>query len=102
MSDSTYREITLRDGRALAYAEYGSPSGQPIIYCHGTPSSRVEGGLIVDNQTATDLGLRFIVPDRPGMGFSDYVAGRKIVDWPNDVSTVSVLDGDSARGGQVW
>jgi pimeloyl-ACP methyl ester carboxylesterase len=89
MSDSTHREIRLRDGRALAYAEYGSPSGQPIIYCHGTPSSRVEGGLIVDNETAAGLGLRFIVPDRPGMGYSDYAAGRKIVDWPNDVVELS-------------
>ena len=89
MSESTHREIRLRDGRALAYAEYGSPSGQPIIYCHGTPSSRVEGDLIVDDEAATGLGLRFIVPDRPGMGYSDYVGGRKIVDWPNDVVELS-------------
>jgi pimeloyl-ACP methyl ester carboxylesterase len=89
MSDSTCREVRLGDGRVLAYAEYGSPSGQPIIYCHGTPSSRVEGDLIVDNSTATALGLRFIVPDRPGMGHSHYVTGRTIVDWPNDVVELS-------------
>ena len=84
MSDSTCREIRLRDGRALAYAEYGDAAGQPIIYCHGTPSSRVEGDLIVNSHLATDLGLRFVVPDRPGMGCSDYVAARKITDWPSD------------------
>jgi pimeloyl-ACP methyl ester carboxylesterase len=85
MSDATYREVALNGGRVLAYAEYGSLSGQPIIYCHGTPSARVEGELIIDGAAASTLGLRFIVPDRPGMGRSDYVPGRKIVDWPNDV-----------------
>ena len=85
MSDSTHREIRLRDGRALAYAEHGSPSGQPIIHCHGVPSSRVEGDLIFNGATAATLGLRLIVPDRPGMGYSDDKPGRKITDWPNDV-----------------
>ena len=47
MSRSGYRGVQLRDGRTLAYAEHGSPSGLPIIYCHGVPSSRVEGDLII-------------------------------------------------------
>src|SRR6185503_12550356 len=79
------REIKLRDGRTLAYAEYGSPRGQPIIHCHGTPSSRVEGELTFSGTTAAELGVRIIVPDRPGMGRSDFQPGRRIVDWPNDV-----------------
>ena len=85
MPNSSHREVTLRDGRTLAYAEYGSPSGQPIIHCHGVPSSRVEGDLIVNATTAAALGLRVIVPDRPGMGRSGYQPGRRIVDWPDDV-----------------
>jgi pimeloyl-ACP methyl ester carboxylesterase len=85
MSDSTHSEVRLRDGRALAYVEHGSPSGQPIIHCHGVPSSRVEGDLIFDSATAAALDLRVIVPDRPGMGYSDFKPGRRIVDWPNDV-----------------
>jgi pimeloyl-ACP methyl ester carboxylesterase len=80
-----YREIRLRDGRVLAYAEYGTPSGQPIIHCHGTPSSRVEGNLTFNGNVAAQLGLRIIVPDRPGMGRSDFQPGRRIVDWPDDV-----------------
>ena len=83
----------MRDGRALAYAEYGSPAGQPIIYCHGVPSSRVEGDLMVNAATAAVLGLRVIVPDRPGMGRSDYQPGRRIVDWPDDVrDLIKALD----------
>jgi pimeloyl-ACP methyl ester carboxylesterase len=85
ISNSTCREIRLRDGRTLAYAEYGSPAGKPIIHCHGAPSARVEGDLIIDGAMAAALGLRVIVPDRPGMGRSDYLSGRRIVDWPNDV-----------------
>ena len=85
MTNSEYREIRLRDGRALAYAEYGSPRGLPIIHCHGTPSSRVEGDLMFSGTVATELGVRIIVPDRPGMGRSDFQPGRRIVDWPNDV-----------------
>src|SRR5206468_2751202 len=85
MTNSEYREIRLRDGRSLAYAEYGSARGLPIIHCHGTPSSRVEGDLTFSGTVATELGVRIIVPDRPGMGRSDFQPGRRIVDWPDDV-----------------
>ena len=85
MSNSDYREIRLRDGRALAYVECGSPRGLPIVHCHGTPSSRVEVDLIFNAAVAAELDVRIIVPDRPGMGRSDFQPGRRIVDWPNDV-----------------
>jgi pimeloyl-ACP methyl ester carboxylesterase len=85
MTTSAHREIRLRDGRILAFVEYGAQSGQPIIYCHGVPSSRVEGNLIVNNAMATALGLRVIVPDRPGVGRSQQQTNRRIMDWPNDV-----------------
>ena len=82
---AAHREVTLRDGRTLAFSEYGSPSGRPIFYCHGAPSSRVEGDLIINGTTASALGLRVIVPDRPGIGRSQPQAGRRIIDWPDDV-----------------
>jgi pimeloyl-ACP methyl ester carboxylesterase len=86
----------LRDGRTLAYAEYGSPKGLPIIHCHGTPSSRVEGDLTFSGTLAAELGVRIIVPDRPGMGRSDFQPERRIVDWPNDVlDLAAALDLDT-------
>jgi pimeloyl-ACP methyl ester carboxylesterase len=85
MSIPPYREIKLRDGRSLAYSEYGSPTGKPIIYCHGAPSSRVEGDLMVSATTAAALGVRVIIPDRPGIGRSGFQPGRRIIDWPGDV-----------------
>ena len=85
MTHSAWREVKLRDGRTLAFNEYGSPVGRPIIHCHGAPSSRVEGDLIFDGATAAALDLRIIVPDRPGMGRSDFLQRRKVMDWPSDV-----------------
>jgi pimeloyl-ACP methyl ester carboxylesterase len=84
MSTDGYREIRLRDGRRLAYVEYGDAAGQPIVWCHGSPSSRAEGSLVLQSH-ALASGLRVIMPDRPGMGQSDFQRGRQIIDWPRDV-----------------
>lgn len=93
MPDTEDREITLGDGRRLAYAEYGSASGRPVVYCHGSPSARVEGNLIIDRGIADALGLRVIVPDRPGMGRSDFQPGRRIAGWPDDVQALGTALG---------
>ena len=34
--------LHLADGRELGYAEYGAPDGQPVLYCHGFPTCRLE------------------------------------------------------------
>jgi len=34
--------ITLKDGRKLGYAEFGTPEGMPIFVFHGHGSSRLE------------------------------------------------------------
>ena len=82
-SHSDPSEIRLRDGRILAFAEYGSPRGKPVIYCHGAPSSRFEAQL--DMAATAALDVRVIAPDRPGMGRSDFQPGRQVVDWPSDI-----------------
>ena len=33
---STSKQIRLNDGRSLAYAEFGSPQGRPLMFFHGT------------------------------------------------------------------
>jgi len=85
VTEPDHQCITLRDGRTLAYAEYGDPKGEPVIYCHGTPSSRAEAELTIRHTLTADTGLRVIIPDRPGMGLSDFQPDRRIVDWPGDV-----------------
>jgi pimeloyl-ACP methyl ester carboxylesterase len=82
--DSGGQTIGLRDGRRLGYAEWGDPSGQPLLYYHGWPSSQVEGRLA--DQAAKASGVRLIAPDRPGMGLSDFQPRRRMVDWPDDVA----------------
>ncbi len=76
-------EIRLRDGRRLAYAEYGDPQGKPIFFFHGTPGSRLFHHP--DNSVAVSAGTRIIAIDRPGFGRSDFKPGRTLLDWPSDV-----------------
>jgi pimeloyl-ACP methyl ester carboxylesterase len=79
--------IRLRDGRRLAFAEWGDPGGRPVIHHHGTPGSRLE------HEGATDVyraaGVRVITPDRPGYGLSDPLPGRTLLDWPADVAELA-------------
>jgi pimeloyl-ACP methyl ester carboxylesterase len=74
--------IRLRDGRTLGYAEYGDPSGVPVLFFHGTPGSRL---MAVPDWDDSSLGLRIVVPDRPGIGLSDQNRDRTILNWADDV-----------------
>jgi pimeloyl-ACP methyl ester carboxylesterase len=60
--------ITLKDGRKLGYAEYGVPTGFPVLGFHGTPGSRLMM-KVVENAALVN-GVRLIAPDRPGYGLS--------------------------------
>jgi pimeloyl-ACP methyl ester carboxylesterase len=83
--------IRLRDGRGLGYAEWGDRDGSPLLYFHGWPGSRLEGRL--GDEAARANGVRLIAVDRPGMGLSDYQAGRTILDWPDDVAELATALG---------
>jgi pimeloyl-ACP methyl ester carboxylesterase len=76
--------LTLRDGRRLGYAHYGEPDGEPIMYFHGHPGSRLEARLA--HAAAAAAGFRVIALDRPGYGLSDFLPGRAITGWPADVA----------------
>jgi pimeloyl-ACP methyl ester carboxylesterase len=82
---SADRTVRLSDGRSLAFREYGGAAAATILYCHGVPSSRAEGDLVLDAAAVSRLGLRIVVPDRPGVGDSDPKPGRRITDWADDV-----------------
>src|SRR5690242_9051910 len=75
------------DGRRLAYAEHGDPSGQPVLMFHGSPGSRVQSHP--DVSIARELGLRVLTVDRPGYGLSDRHPGRALLDWPADVEALA-------------
>ena len=84
----TDQTIKLVDGRALGYAEFGDPSGIPVLFFHGFPASRLEG--IALDAPAQAVGVRLIAPDRPGFGLSDPKRGRSFSGWPDDVVQLAV------------
>ena len=81
--NATPCQIRLRDGRILSYAEFGLPSGRPVFFFTGLPGSRLLRHP--DDSIANKCNARLIAPDRPGMGFSDFQPGRRLLDWPADI-----------------
>ncbi|KAI0429556.1 Alpha/Beta hydrolase protein [Xylaria sp. FL1042] len=79
--------LRLADGRTLGFAEYGSPTGKPIFFFHGFPSSRLEAGGILKLANREDI--RIIAPDRPGFGLSTFNPVHRITDWPDDVRALA-------------
>ncbi len=77
------RQMTLPDGRKLAWVEYGDPGGDPLFAFHGTPGAR--NMIRVIDAVARDHEVRIIAPDRPGFGRSDFLPDRTLLDWPDDV-----------------
>ena len=71
----------------MGYAEFGRPGGQPLLLCHGFPSSRLVGGLV--DAEARALGVRVIAPDRPGHGLSDFKRRRRVAQWAPDVAALA-------------
>lgn len=78
------KHFILEDGRGLAYAEYGPEGGFPILYCHGSQSSRFE--MHYDWSFAEKHHLRIINIDRPGHGESDYNKKGTIESFAADVN----------------
>ena len=79
--------LRLRDGRHLSYHIAGPDDGLPLLIFHGWGGSRLTSHPEVSHATA--LGIRLITVDRPGVGFSDQLPGRTILDWPSDISTLA-------------
>jgi len=75
--------VHLNDGAVVEFQEYGDPTGTPVLFCHGWPSSRTMAQLA--DEPARSLGLRIISPDRPGICGSSMQLDRKLSDWPRVV-----------------
>lgn len=75
--------IELSDNRHLCYAEYGDHNGFPVVYFHGSQSSRLE--MHYDLTFAIDNSIRIITIDRPGHGMSHFNNKGSIMHFANDV-----------------
>ncbi|MCV2490757.1 alpha/beta hydrolase [Geodermatophilus sp. YIM 151500] len=72
--------VTLDDGTRLGYTEVGAPDGAPVLFFHGTPGSRLDVTVGLE-EDAHRLGLRLVAADRPGCGESPFV-GYRVRDCP--------------------
>lgn len=95
--EPTVRSVRSDDG-TLSYAEYGDPEGVPVCFLHGTPGSRLLGGLF--DGPARAAGVRILAPDRPGYGRSTPYPTRTLGDAGRVVAAV-LDDADVARAGLV-
>lgn len=84
VSDGTDQTVVLNGGHRVGFAEYGCPDGAPVVFCHGLPSSRLEGKLF--RRAAEKNDVRLIVPDRPGYGLSQPCRLFSVACWPEEVS----------------
>jgi len=73
----------LPDGRRLGYAIYGAPDGQPVLFFHGIPGSRLQRHP--DLSIIESSGINIFALDRPGIGLSDPLPGRTLQDWARDM-----------------
>lgn len=78
--------MQTKDGRKLAYYQYGAADGIPTFFCHGT-GSHVH--VMLFHKAAERFGYRIIVPDRPGIGLSEFQEHRKILDGSSDIEALA-------------
>lgn len=79
--------ITLADGRAYAFEEWGDPAGELLFWLHGTPGGRF--WRHPDLSLWSGLGLRVVTADRPGYGKSAPLPGRAVAHVAADVAAVA-------------
>ena len=87
MASAEINFVTVNNGLSLCSTEYGVPQGEPIIYCHGFPASRLEAAMFA--AAAIRNEVRLIAVDRPGFGRSDYQPDRRMTGWPLDILRVA-------------
>ncbi len=79
--------LVRSNGDRVAFNEYGDANGEPVIFCHGWPSSRIMAELT--EEAARALRVRIISPDRPGIAGSTFARNRTLLDWPPLVSELA-------------
>ena len=81
-------DVELRDGRRLTFSAAGDPRGYPVYYLHGAIGSPRWRTPALDALIA-DLGLRYLIVNRPGFAGSDPSPGRTVADFARDVEDVA-------------
>jgi pimeloyl-ACP methyl ester carboxylesterase len=79
--------MNLRDGRMLAYSEFGDPAGAPVVFFHGWMASRLVRHP--DDSLTRSLGVRLITVDRPGVGQSSAFPDTTFASFAGDVEALA-------------
>ena len=85
------RTTASADGRVIAFAVWGDPSGFPVMSLHGTPGSRLQRWP--NEELYSRLGICLVTHDRAGYGQSTRRRGRNIAEEVDDVVTLADLLG---------
>lgn len=78
----TQQKFVLPDGRQLGFSVVGE--GAPVLYFHGTASSRLETLLL--KEFASTYGFQIIGVDRPGYGLSTFAPRTRLRDFTADIN----------------
>lgn len=84
MKDS---QLSLADGRELAYTDIGERDSFCVLYFHGAPMSRLHLAYLEQQFHAEKI--RVVSPDRPGYGRSSPQPGRSMAGWASDVAALA-------------
>src|ERR1051326_4426999 len=79
--------LRLRDGSVLGYGEYGDANEQPVFLLHGYPDSRLVRHP--DDALTASLGVRLVIPDRPGIGLSSFKPARSLLERSDDITALA-------------
>lgn len=74
----------LENGRRMAYRDFGAPDGWPVLALHGTPGSGLMFSIAA--QSARQLEIRLIAPDRWGYGRTDPHPRPSLAAWARDAA----------------
>ena len=76
--------MRLPDGRWMAWSDSGDPQGWPVLLCHAFLHGQHDRHP--DDSILRGLGIRLLIPDRPGCGDSDAAPKGGVDQWPQDVA----------------
>src|SRR5258708_21109572 len=80
--------VELPDGRRLTYSSVGPDHGSPVLYMHGAIGSPVRRSVPLE-QLTTELGVRYLMVNRPGFAGSDLPPDRTIRSFAPDLAELA-------------
>lgn len=85
-SEPVDRSMQVRDGRTVAWTDWGPADGTPVLRIPGTPGSR--WSVRADRTIWRERGLRVITTERPGYGRSTPLPGRGFAEHADDLAQI--------------